>query len=79
MHIVRHLGAGADGQFISFAIIFRIRGMRFSLHLANLCAVVLGFVNKIGFGEALVRITDLKLNMAFDIALAMVVEIDRVL
>ena len=76
--VVRHLGRGADGNLAPARVVLGLGGVRLALDLADLIELVGLLAHQVGGGETGPGVADLEIDLALDIAGALLVELDRV-
>ena len=78
MDVIGHLRAGVNGELPAGGVVFGEGGVRLGLDLAYLGAAVFGLVDQIGLREARLDVADFELDVPFDVAGPMIVEIDGI-
>ena len=78
MDVIGHLRAGVNGELPAGGVVFGEGGVRLGLDLAYLGAAVFGLVDQIGLREARLDVADFELDVPFEVAGPMIVEIDGI-
>ena len=79
MHVVRHLGRGADRELVALGIVIDVSRVRLRLGLTDLGQLKGSLANQIGLFEPGVDVADLEFGRALGIAGPLFMEIDRAL